>query len=80
MEEGFEFLLKVFNSTAYLEEVSGLSRLHHCVDDSQVNQLGELLLKMLYFDKRVSSKSYIANMLNHYNAEYLKVIIESSHG
>ncbi|MPC14816.1 Ubiquitin-like modifier-activating enzyme ATG7 [Portunus trituberculatus] len=41
MEEGFEFLLKVFNSTAYLEEVSGLSRLHHCVDDSQVWELSD---------------------------------------
>lgn len=35
-EEGFEFLLKVFNSTTYLEEVSGLSSLQQCVDDSQV--------------------------------------------
>nr|QVX20062.1 ATG7 [Eriocheir sinensis] len=30
-DEGFEFLLKVFNSTAYLEEVSGLNKLHQCV-------------------------------------------------
>lgn len=41
MEEGFEFLLKVFNSTAYLEEVSGLSRLHHCIDDTQVWELSD---------------------------------------
>nr|XP_053632560.1 ubiquitin-like modifier-activating enzyme ATG7 [Cherax quadricarinatus] len=38
-EKGFEFLLKVFNSSIYLEEVSGLSELHHCVDDSQVISL-----------------------------------------
>ncbi|KAG7173404.1 Ubiquitin-like modifier-activating enzyme ATG7-like [Homarus americanus] len=35
-EEGFEFLLKVFNSSTHLEKVSGLSELHQCIDDSQV--------------------------------------------
>lgn len=40
-EEGFEFLLKVFNSPAYLEEVSGLSELHQCIDDSQVWELSD---------------------------------------
>lgn len=38
-EGGFEFLVKVFNSPAYLEEVSGLSELHQCVDDSQIWEL-----------------------------------------
>lgn len=40
-EKGFEFLLKVFNSSIYLEEVSGLSELHHCVDDSQIWELSD---------------------------------------
>ncbi|KAK3868936.1 hypothetical protein Pcinc_025714 [Petrolisthes cinctipes] len=39
--EGFEFLLKVFNSSTYLEEVSGLSSLQQCVDDSQIWELSD---------------------------------------
>ena len=37
--EGFDFLLKVFNSPSYLEEVAGLGQLQQCAVDSQVNLL-----------------------------------------
>ncbi|XP_042213780.1 ubiquitin-like modifier-activating enzyme ATG7 isoform X2 [Homarus americanus] len=40
-EEGFEFLLKVFNSSTHLEKVSGLSELHQCIDDSQIWELSD---------------------------------------
>lgn len=34
--DGFDFLLKVFNSPSYLEEVAGLGQLQQCAIDSQV--------------------------------------------
>jgi len=37
--EGIEFLLKVFNSPSYLEDLTGLSKLH---DDTDANQIWEL--------------------------------------
>lgn len=40
-EEGFEFLLKVFNTPSYLEDITGLSALQQCTDDSQIWELSD---------------------------------------
>ncbi|KAK7078297.1 Autophagy protein 7 [Halocaridina rubra] len=39
--EGFNFLLKVFNSPSYLEEVAGLGQLQQCAIDSQIWELSD---------------------------------------
>ena len=36
-EEGFEFLLKAFNTPNYLEDLTGLSQLYAETDDDQVS-------------------------------------------
>lgn len=35
-KEGFDFLLKVFDTPNFLEELTGLDKLHASVEDSQV--------------------------------------------
>ena len=43
-KEGFDFLLKVFDTPNFLEELTGLDKLHASVEDGQVsmgdNQVG----------------------------------------
>lgn len=41
LNEGFEFLLKVFNSSSYLEDVAGLGQLQQCAVDSQIWELSD---------------------------------------
>lgn len=41
-KEGFEFLIKVFNDSSYLEEITGLKELKVALDEAETDFLTEL--------------------------------------
>ena len=77
MDEGFDFLLQVFNSPSHLEDVSGLNKLQEASSNAEVSFIKNFMLCSLQNIKGLFSKpvvSYFTVKLSSFSVKLIKIL------